>query len=189
MTRIKEIQNFVAGRIHFLENMGDDGRRKALLAELRRGVGKRPGELPQLWGLLFQKLPEELMGTGAAPSREEWAIYTALTLYAYHQQGKDVAAESMNVPDVGIGHAAAMLVEKEDDLQSVQGRFNRFALAADMPQAVIYLRGLIGLLRRKGIGLDYPMLAADLYRYQFYEGAPDVRLAWGRDFYRNVPEF
>lgn len=184
MAKKEAIQKFVAGRIYALERMGDESGRKALLAQLRRGVGKKPGELPQLWGVLLQELPEELMGKSPEPSAAEWAVYTALTLYAYHQQGRDATLESMNHPKQGIGQAAALLVKEPDDLPAVQARFNRFALAADLPQAVTHLRSLVSLLRREGIGLDYGILAGELYRYQFQEAMSDIRLQWGRDFYR-----
>ena len=189
MAKKEAIQKIVSGRINALEHMSDESRRKALLAELRRGVGKKPGELPQLWGALLQDLPEELMGKTQEPSAAEWAIYTALTLYAYHQQSRDAVTESMNHPKQGIGHAAALLVKEPDDLASVQARFNRFALAEDLPQAVTHLRSLVSLLRREGIGLDYGALAGELYSYQFQEAMSNVRLEWGRDFYRFVSAY
>ena len=46
------------------------------------------------------------------------------------------------------------------------------------------MRGIIQLLRGEGIPIDYPMLAADLYRYQFNSLVSNVRLKWGQDFYR-----
>ena len=51
-----------------------------------------------------------------------------------------------------------------------------------------HLRGMIQLLRREGIPLDYPQLAEDLYQYQFVDGAPNVRLRWGRDLYASPTE-
>ena len=54
---------------------------------LRRGIGKMPGDIPELWNILFDGLPEELMSKVGDPSYAEWSIYTALTLYALHQQG------------------------------------------------------------------------------------------------------
>ncbi len=42
---------------------------------------------------------------------------------------------------------------------------------------------MIQLLRREKIPLDYPQLAVDLYRLQFVESAPNVRLQWGRELY------
>jgi len=54
-----------------------------------------------------------------------------------------------------------------------------------MAAMVYYLRSFIQLLRTQDIGLDIPMLARDLYLYQFQDGAASVRLQWGQDFYRN----
>lgn len=185
MKRMDAVEKEVSGRIAHLEHLGDQSRQRALLAELRRGVGKRPGELPQLWGLFLRDLPETMMGRGAEPSREEWAVYTALTLYALHQQGSDPANHSVNVRGQGLGRSAAKLVaDDEDALERIQRRFNRVALASDLPDMLPHLRALVTLLKSSGIGLDYPQLAKDLYEYQFYDGMSDVRLRWGRDFYR-----
>lgn len=57
--------------------------RRAELAELRRGVGRQPGDLPALWGALLADMPEQLQGSNG-PSKAEWAVYTALTLFALH---------------------------------------------------------------------------------------------------------
>ena len=59
--------------------------RRAELAELRRGVGRQPGDLPALWGALLADMPEQLQGSNG-PSKAEWAVYTALTLFALHQR-------------------------------------------------------------------------------------------------------
>lgn len=41
------------------------------LANLRRGVGRVPGDLPALWGMLFDQLPDDMLGQYAQPSRAE----------------------------------------------------------------------------------------------------------------------
>ena len=71
---------------------------------------------------------------------------------------------------------------------SVLRRFNALATADSMPEVSHHLRGMIQLLRREGIPLDYPQLAEDLYQYQFVDGAPNVRLRWGRDLYASPME-
>lgn len=166
MKKWDAVEKEVSGRIAYLEYLGDQSRQRALLAELCRGVGKRPGELPQLWGMFLRNLPEEMMGRGAEPSREEWAIYTALTIYALHQQGCDPAKNSVNVRGQGLGRAAAKLIGGDEDaLERIQRRFNRVALASDLPNMLPHLRALVTLLKSNGIGLDYPQLAKDLYEY------------------------
>lgn len=155
------------------------------LANLRRGVGRAPGDLPALWGMLFDQLPDDMLGQYAQPSRAEWAIYAAVTLYALHQQGKDPQRESMNQQGVSLGRAAAILVWKEGEgaRERIARRFHQVALSPDMEGLTYYLRGFVQLLRSEGVALDYPLLAADLYRFQFPEQAPSVRLKWGQDFY------
>ena len=172
---------------------GDESAVRGRLANLRRGAGGKPGDDPKVWGTLFSELPEELFGQRGEPSREEWAIYTALTLYAVHQQGEDPKRHNMNVKDVSLGNAASCLVLKyrgddatreEAARKRVARRFHQIALAADMTAMTYYLRSFVQILRSEDIGLDYPMLARDLYRFQMPDGAAGVRLQWGQDFYR-----
>ena len=65
---------------------GDEGTVRGRLANLRRGAGRIPGDDPRAWGILFSELPEKMLGQYGEPSREEWAIHTALTMFALHQQ-------------------------------------------------------------------------------------------------------
>jgi len=166
---------------------------RAALANLRRGIGRKPGELPQIWNILFDEMPEDMYGKGDAPSSAEWAVYTALTLYALHQQSRDIHTDNQNQPNISLGGASARLVKCLDDRERAENRTDNreriwkrlYAICtADSMQEISYrLRGLIQLLRAEGIALDYPQLAKDLYRYQFSEGAAKVRLGWGQDFY------
>ena len=194
--KTKDVKNCVAQQLDRMQNLPEPQWR-AELAQLRRGVGRQPGELPALWGSFLAEMPEELRGTDG-PSKAEWAIYLALTLYALHQQGANRAEGSMNQPGQTLGSAVRLLAEKtvngEDQAEkeadeekwaesSVCRRFNILATADSMPEIAHYLRGMIQLLRREKIPLDYPQLAVDLYRLQFVESAPNVRLQWGRELY------
>ena len=46
------------------------------------------------------------------------------------------------------------------------------------------MKGMVQLFRQKEIRLDYVQLAVDFYLYQDFEKIPEIRLKWGRDFYR-----
>ena len=105
----RDVEAFVRRKLDGLLRLGD-GARRAALANLRRGAGRAPGDLPSLWGTIFDGMPENMAGSGAAPSRAEWAVYIALTLYALHQQGRDPAREPMNAEGAGMGRAAAQMV-------------------------------------------------------------------------------
>lgn len=167
---------------------GDEATVRGQLANLRRGAGKSPGEDPRVWGILFSELPEEMLGMDGIPSREEWAIHTALTLYAVHQQSNDPKKQNMNQKGISLGDAASKLVTadggNDDARERIARRFHQVVLAQDIRTMVYYLRSFIQLLRTEGIALDYPRLAKDLYIYQNPAGISSVRLQWGQDFYR-----
>ena len=181
---IMTLKRFVAKKIHILQEQGNSSSGKAILAQMRRGIGKKPGELPELWGIMFEDYPEGMMSNGSEPTREEWAVYEALTQYSLHQQGKE---KSMQQEGFGLGKAVAGLVEnREEDLDRIMRRFNPLVTATDMREVSHYLRTIVNLLKDKDIPLDYPMLAADLLDFQWNHTASGVRLRWGQDFFREI---
>ena len=179
----KQIEQFTKQKISSLIMQAKSN--TGVLAELRRGIGKKPGELPQLWGYFLESMPENFYGD-KEPSRAEWAIYTVLTLYALHQQGKSLEADVMYQEGQTFGKAVANLVHNENDKERVIRRFNTIATAASIEETVHYLRCMIQLLRNENIGLDYPALAGNIFLYQFPEFSSQVRLKWGQDFYSNL---
>ena len=185
--KTNEVKACVTQQLRRLQVLPEPQRR-AELAELRRGVGRQPGDLPALWGALLADMPEQLQGSNG-PSKAEWAVYTALTLFALHQQGE--AGVSMNQPGSTLGGAVRQLAEKTAAGQdwtesSVLRRFNALATADSMPEVSHYLRGMVQLFRgnEPKLKLDYPRLAVELYRFQFPDQAANVRLQWGRDLYQ-----
>lgn len=183
MTREQQVKYETGKRIKTLINVQENVSRR-LLAEMRRGVGMAPGASPALWGMLFQDLPEDFYSVKGEPSRAEWAIYTALTLFALHQQGKSIQTDCMDKEGVSLGSAVAMLIDSEDDRERIWRRFQPVTSARSIENVSYHLRGIIQLLKAKGIGLDYPKLAGDLFVYQDVRRADKVRLIWGEDFYR-----
>ena len=187
-SKAKRVSGFVASRLEWLHNNPESGETKAALANMRRGVGKTPGEIPALWGLLFDGFPENLMGFDGNPSEAEWAVYTALTLFSVHQQSKSLSDAFMSRENLKFGNAVRLLAHntkpEDDEFERVRRKFNIVATSADIRELSHHLRGLIQLMRSEGIPLDYPKLAADLYEWQFPDGLLRVRLNWGQDFYR-----
>lgn len=175
------IRKFVASKLNWLRKMPENAYR-AELANLRRGAGKKPGDLPELLGTILQNMPEEFYGKNGEASKEEWAVYTVLTTFAVHQQGH--SQNEWMSSECPFGSAVRKLAPSDDTLERVLRRFNAFATAADIDEAAHYLRGLAQLLRSEGISFDYQALAADLYYFQSPEYASKVRLKWGQDFYR-----
>lgn len=179
----KQVYSFVTQKINTLWN-APDGIGKASMANLRKGIGHMPGELPQIWGEFLLDMPEDLYGYNGFPSRAEWAVYTVLTLYALHQQGKDIHTKKMCEKGQYFGKAVSQLVKDENDRERVWKRFNTIAMSSDMIELNHYLRGMIQLLKTEGIAIDYPNLAVDLYFFQDEEKRKNVKLKWGQDFYR-----
>lgn len=160
---------------------------KASLARLRRGIGRPPGSMPELWEMTLRGLPEDLLSRDGQPTRGEWAVHTAMTLYALHQQGRELKKDSMHRDGIGLGTSVGSLVKKEDeDLPRVKRRFDAAVTSDSLTEFSHHLRGLIQLLRAEGIPLDYAQMTEDLYRFQFPESSDGVRLRWGQDFYRQV---
>jgi CRISPR system Cascade subunit CasB len=188
MSEEYSIQTFVRKKIKLLE--GDSPWTHAMLAKLRRGVGKAPGSVPDIWEITLGETPEIWHSRDGTPSYAEIAVHTALTLYAIHQQGKGLPGSVCNSEGQGnlgnsFGAAVGKLVRPDrSNEHSVKRRFDAAATATDFSELAHHARGLIQLLRGENIPIDYPKLAWDLYQYQFQEGADAVRLRWGQDFYR-----
>lgn len=166
---------------------------RAMLAKLRRGIGKQPGEMPELFEILFEDMSEELYGKGGNPSNAEWAIYTALTLFALHQQGKGSQPMSVGGTTEGkksgnsLGVAVGYLTKKEPDRKmAIKRRFDAACTANEFTEFAHHARGLIHLLKAEDITLDYPRFALDLYWYQYNDIRNRIRLRWGEDYYRIV---
>lgn len=182
--RSKQTGNFVKYKIKQLVESQGDSAVRAIMAKLRRGIGKPPGSMPELWDVTLNSLPEAITGKGGKPTYGEWAVHTTLTLFALHQQGKDIKKRLMSQDGYSLGVAVRNLIQDEEDEKRIKRRFDAMATSDSMEEISHHLRGLIQLMKTKDIPLDYPELAEDLYRYQFPEARDSVRLQWGREFYR-----
>lgn len=157
----------------------------ATLAELRRGAGKEPGSVPGMWPIALPLL-DGLFPSFVQPSLAERAVHHTLVLYATHRQGKN---ESVFTPDVSMGAAARRLADSGlFSEEAVRRRFNYAATAQSLEELANHARGLVTQFRTAGIGIDYGLLAADLFIFGLPEstGKSSVRRQWGRDYYRHA---
>ncbi len=183
-----EIGKYVKTQIRLLaenDRKLEESSSKARLAQLRRGIGKKPGELPELWGSFLNNLSEELMSKNNEPSYAEWAIYTVLTLFALHQQGHSEPMHEEGEEN-HFGQAVRKLVHNEDDEENIRKKFSIAACSDDMTELSYHLKTMVKLLGNNDIKLDYVDLAKDLYEFQFENCIDKIRLKWGQDFYRNT---
>ena len=58
-----KVKSYVRRRLESWQHEPNPHQIRADLANLRRGIGKAPGDLTELWGLLFRDFPEELMSS------------------------------------------------------------------------------------------------------------------------------
>ena len=158
---------------------------RSTMANLRRGVGHEPGEIPELLGYLLMSMPEEMMDSRGTATFELRACYAALTLFAMHQQGHS-QEERMSKEGASLGSAVARLIGSDDEFSRVQGRFNTIATSDDLTELQYHFRTIVRMLSDKSLPVDYVQMAEDFYSYQFIENRPSIRLKWGQDFYRTV---
>lgn len=188
MGRKDEVRQFVERKIGFLQEGKDGGENRAALANLRRGVGRDPGELPQLFGIILMDMPEKFMSEKGVATKEEWSCYIALTLYALHQQGNEMANQPMHTEEkINLGAAMWELASSYEDSNAEQRMLQRMRMlstSADMKELSYHLRGVIQLLKSKGIQVNYGILAADLYELQCLDGKKRVHLRWGQSFFQ-----
>ena len=180
--KAQQVASTVTGQINRLQRLPEHPR-KAALANLRRGVGRLPGELPELWGSFLQDMPQEFFSRSGEPTAAEWAVYSALTLYAMHQQGHETP---MCIQGEGLGRAVRRLSDRKGEDPQDSGAYRRFCAlitAGSMEELSHHLRGLIQLLSSEGLALDYPQLALDLYLLQLTDSASRVKLRWGQEYF------
>lgn len=180
--------NYVASRITVLQKGYLCGNPQASrgLAQLRRAVGRGPGATPEVWSLEFESLPEPLVGKGPAPSRGEWSVHVALTLYALHQQSQS-GPMCVSGAEHGFGSAVRQLViarhgRDDSDKAEMPHRFAAMVTSQSMGELAHYARQIVEQLRREGIPVDYPRFARELYLFQSDDTKNRACLAWARGF-------
>lgn len=188
MSTKQEIGIFIHGKIKELVSESCYSGGKAAMSQLIKGLGKKPSECPNTFGYVLKNMSEEFYSKTGDETKEEWACYIALTLFALHQQGKNMDSECMNTDDeISLGDAMNILVSKQGDLNAmdrIQERFKSIATSVDIMALSVYLRAIIKLLKKENIKLNYALLAKNLYEFQFEESKPKVILRWGQDLYR-----
>jgi len=189
MDKADKIYEFVNMKIFLLQK--DSSWSRGMLAKLRRGVGKNPSEAPEIWEITLSELPDDLLYKGrtekAFATEAEWAVHTALTLYAVQQQGNShTVSAGKNSGGLSFGSAIRRLILPDgSNEEAIKRRFDAIITSSDLSELSHHARGLIQLMKASltSITLDYPEFAKDLYFYQFKEDRNRVRLKWGQDFY------
>ncbi|MDR0960735.1 MAG: type I-E CRISPR-associated protein Cse2/CasB [Propionibacteriaceae bacterium] len=183
------VARYVDGKISWLEKTIESSTTKATLAHLRRSLGHSPGEDPRVWSVTLDEVPYAHKPGSDDPVPEEWAIHTAMALFALHRQSQ---TETVHGRGIGFGQAVHNLEKAQagpgdsgDQVSPVRRRFNQVVTATTFDEAVVHMRGLIAQMRSASapIRLDYGRLADDLLAFQRPGGADQVRRRWGRQYH------
>ncbi|WP_431901604.1 type I-E CRISPR-associated protein Cse2/CasB [Nonomuraea sp. bgisy101] len=157
----------------------------ALLARLRRGAGKLPQDVPDLWGMTGTDRLYEHDLSEADMVRAETALFVTVTLYALHQQSR--TDKGMHRRNIELGEAVRRLMPRGEIDEPIRRRFVRVGTAGTRQTLAHRLREIVSLLRGESISLDYARLAGQLYQAQHPDGMRQVRQSWGRSFHAYRP--
>ncbi|MFE9334869.1 type I-E CRISPR-associated protein Cse2/CasB [Streptomyces sp. NPDC006925] len=153
----------------------------ARLAQLRRGAGKAPEEVPELFGLTGTERLYGEKGPGPDSERADTAVHLAVTLYALHQQSHRTAR--MHVPGRRLGGAVRALMPRGEIDEPLRRHFVRVAGATSSNVLAYRLRELVLLLRSESEPLDYARLADQIEQALDPGRRLKVRQEWGREFH------
>ncbi len=180
MSNRLELMKFVSSKIRYLTGFNKAKFASGEMATLRLGVMKQPGAVIGATSFALADIPSDLKGHAGVPTKAEWAAYTALTLYACHQQGH---AAIMHVPETSLGKAYRTVLAKD---KLANERFNQMiselSKAQRIEQLAARLKKITSWLSSQGAGLDYVQLAGDIYDWQFQDSRNAVFLKWVQDF-------
>lgn len=148
---IEALVSYIAGCTPTADRLGD----RAVLAALRRAVGRRPGEVVEACRIIDPFLPLRVS------RREEWAAYLTATIMALHPVH---ARRAEGRRAGGLGRSLRRIRHRDGEEDAgVERRFIAL-LSADSEQVVVHLRGLIMLLHDRASDgpVDYVQLYWDL---------------------------
>ena len=192
MAKCDQVKDFVNKKIGIFS---DDQYNKAALPRLRDGIMFKPGKLPYVMSIVLTDMDPSLCGSnGISPA--EIAAYSALTLWATHQQGLDIKSFPMHKKDdpqkdgPSVGRAAARLcLAMVDDGKSLSDakedagkKLDALCMSNNADMLFQSLRKFVFFLNKYEVPMDYALLARDIYLYCFRDNISDIKIRWLRDF-------
>ncbi len=177
-----------------LDSTRDASSTKALLANMRNSADKDISNNVDALAYVFSNLSYGEDDRGGELSYMEQAIFTAIQMYAIHQQSnvesvlkfgnddENESGEKKNKYKANIGDALATL--RSDESESIDKRFNAMITATNFNKLSYHLRQMIKILKSKSDAkVDYAKLAEDLYWFMIGR-KEEVRLSWARSYYK-----
>lgn len=177
-----------------LDSTRDASSTKALLANMRNSADKDISNNVDALAYVFSNLSYGEDDRDGELSYMELAIFTAIQMYAIHQQSniesvlkfanddENEFGEKKNKYKENIGDALATL--RSDESESIDKRFNAMITATNFKKLSYHLRHMIKILKSKSdVKVDYAKLAEDLYWFMIGR-KEEVRLSWARSYYK-----
>ena len=177
-----------------LDSTRDASSTKALLANMRNSADKDISNNVDALAYVFSNLSYGEDDRGGELSYMEQAIFTAIQMYAIHQQSnvesvlkfgnedENESREKKKKYKANIGDALATL--RSDESESIDKRFNAMITATNFNKLSYHLRQMIKILKSKSDAkVDYAKLAEDLYWFMMGR-KEEVRLSWARSYYK-----
>lgn len=175
-----------------LDSTRDASSTKALLANMRNSADKDISNNVDALAYVFSNLSYGEDDRGGELSYMEQAIFTAIQMYAIHQQSNVESVLKFGNNDenesrekkykANIGDALATL--RSDESESIDKRFNAMITATNFNKLSYHLRQMIKILKSKSDEkVDYAKLAEDLYWFMIGR-KEEVRLSWARSYYK-----
>ena len=177
-----------------LDSTRDASSTKALLANMRNSADKDISNNVDTLAYVFSNLSYGEDDRYGELSYMEQAIFTAIQMYAIHQQSnvesvlkfgnedENESREKKKKYKANIGDALATL--RSDESESIDKRFNAMITATNFNKLSYHLRQMIKILKSKSEAkVDYAKLAEDLYWFMIGR-KEEVRLSWARAYYK-----
>ncbi|VAW35184.1 hypothetical protein MNBD_CHLOROFLEXI01-3201 [hydrothermal vent metagenome] len=161
--------NYKHNFVTYLETLQED---RGALAALRRGLGQLPGNAPEMFPYVVNKLP----GKAYPGSWTEKTYYLVASLYALHP-------ESATKGNFGTHFAQTLDLKNPDNNEATERRFTALltAHAEDLPY---YLRQAISFLKSKEVPVNWHQLMGHLLQWNHPERVINVQKRWAAQFWQ-----
>jgi CRISPR system Cascade subunit CasB len=151
---------------------------RAALAALRRGLGKAPGEAPEMFPVLYSRIPEDQL---PLPRRERRIVFLVASLFALYPDAPPWPESARERWQSNLG-ASLRELAKQTDSNGPERRFVAL-LNSDEDDLPHHLRGIVDLLEsaKSPVSVDWVRLFWDLRDWN--DGDRTVQHSWASAFW------